>query len=87
MIWRATYRGLCPLTPTMNLALQAVPQKRFWTPKNFKIIDKSCFLEVLRILKGLATFANGKFAPSLRGYFQKSLKRGAGVEPLHFTID
>ena len=44
------------------------------------------FFEVLKILKGLAIFANGKFAPSLRGYFQKSLKRGAGVEPLRYTI-
>jgi hypothetical protein len=32
------------------------------------------FLRFLKILKGLAIFANGKFAPSLRGYFQKSLK-------------
>jgi hypothetical protein len=49
----------------------------------YRIIEPvSCFLKVLKILKGLAIFAIGKFAPSLRGYFQKSLKRGAGVEPL-----
>ena len=44
------------------------------------------FFKVLKILKGLAIFANGKFAASLRAGFQKSLKRGAGVEPLHPAI-
>jgi hypothetical protein len=50
---KSFFRGLCPLTPTMNLALQAVPQKRVWTPKNFKNIDKSNnVFKVLKILKG-----------------------------------
>jgi len=44
-------------------------------------------LKALRILKGLANFAGGEFAPSLRGGCQKSLKRGAGVAPLRFTIN
>jgi hypothetical protein len=36
----------------MNLALQAVPQKRFWTPKNLKkhLINEA--FEFLKILKG-----------------------------------
>jgi hypothetical protein len=34
------FRGLCPLTPTKNLALQAVPKKGSGLQKALKALDK-----------------------------------------------
>jgi hypothetical protein len=52
--------------------IKELPPIRFRTPKNLEKALKIMLFEVLKILKGL---------------FQKSLKRGAGVEPLRFTIE
>jgi hypothetical protein len=78
--------GASPPSPTGNLPLCPVPKKILGTPKISKSMDGSYFLEFLRIHKGLAIFANGKFAPSLRGYFQKVPYAGAGVEPLRIAF-